>query len=216
MFPWAISSTRDRVEPATSGTESPAAGAGGDAEAAGGGREVASRAAVLTPGEAPSPALPGAAPSCGPAGGPSPGEDAGTPGGPPADGSMMFYGAVPPMNSKDEFAVSLLLSSTVSPGAPLTRRPPEGGLRLGSAPLAGPTGGPRRCRPRGATRGPGRPAVVCGARPQHSRAEWRPAWQRPPARSSGAANAFLTRHRPTGLASSLTAALQPTRACMLS
>ena len=106
------------------------------------------------------PALPGAAPSCGPAGGPSPGEDAGTPGGPPAGGSMMFYGAVPTMNSKDEFAASPLQSSTVSPGAPLTRRPPEGGLRLGSAPLAGPTGGPRRCRPRGATRGHGRPAVV--------------------------------------------------------
>ena len=169
MLPASISSARVRVESATSpmAKAAPAAGACaiGVGPASSGSRPLWNEccdapSAAIAPGEAPSPALPGAAPSCGPAGDPTPGEDAVTPGGPPAGGSMIFYGAVPTMNSKDEFAASPLQSSTVSPGAPLTRRPPEGGLRLGSAPLAGPTGGPRRCRPRGATRGPGRPAVV--------------------------------------------------------
>ena len=115
MFPWSISSTRDNVESATSGTVPPVSGAVGATRAASGGC-AASPAAVLAPGEAPTPVLPGAAPSCGPVDGPAPGEDVETPGGPSTDGSMMrcdrFWRRTA-LESNDEFAVSLLLTSTV-------------------------------------------------------------------------------------------------------
>ena len=114
MFPWAISSTRDRVEPATSGTESPAAGADGAAEAAGRGREAASTAAVLAPGEAPSPVLPGAAPSCGPGDVEVLGRDwKEAPSSPPPSGSIVL--ALRALRSTNEFAVLLTLGSLRGP-----------------------------------------------------------------------------------------------------
>ena len=209
MFPWVTSSTRDRVEPATSGTESPAAGADGDAKAAGGGREVASMAAVLTPGEAPTPVLPGAAPSCGPVEGPAPGEDVETPGGPPTDGSMMFWRRTA-YESNDEFAVSLLLSSTsVRPGPHSL----EGRRQVGSGWAArrspAPRGRPRRCRRALVLRGARPAAVVWWARPLHH-AGWRPAWQQPGQGPRRCKRSSLARHRKTGSASSLAAALPPT------
>ena len=139
MFPWAISSTRDKVEPATSGTESPAAGADGVAEAAGGGREAASTAAVLAPGEAPSPVLPGAAPSCGPGEWEASGEDSETPDPPFPLGSMFWRRTAD--RSDNEFTASLPSSKRCRFRGPRSL----GGLRVGAPGWAarrtpGPTG----------------------------------------------------------------------------
>ena len=96
MFPCEISSRRERVDPATSGTSAPAAGAGGDSEGGGGSCDEAPGASAAAPGETPSPAFPGAAPSCGAGGGCPPGEDELTPGTPSPLASMMFWRAAAP------------------------------------------------------------------------------------------------------------------------
>ena len=206
IFPWSNSSMRDNVEPATSGTAAPASGAGGAARAAAGGC-AASPAAVLAPGEAPTPVLPGAAPSCGPVEGSAPGEDVETPSGPSTDGSMMFWRRTAD-RSNNEFTASSLLSSNRCPfGAPAHSKAAGGETPAGQrAARRVPRGRPRRCR---------RALVLRGERPARGGLEaaplhpegWRPArrlpWQGPRRRKRSSSARYRMRAAPAPLAATL-------------